>query len=136
MVALTTIWQFLLLIAMAAQLAQGHDTLVGFYSYTCLEVESIMKETITDHFNSNPTIAPGLLRMHFHDYFVSGCNASILITGSSTERIVGPNSLLRGYEVVDDAKTRLEAACLRVVSCADILALVTHDSVLLVCIYT
>ncbi|WKA00010.1 hypothetical protein VitviT2T_018406 [Vitis vinifera] len=57
----------------------------------------------------------------------SGCNASILITGSSTERIVRPNSLLRGYEVVDDAKTRLEAACPGVVSCADILALVTHQ---------
>ncbi|KAJ9687112.1 hypothetical protein PVL29_015818 [Vitis rotundifolia] len=131
MAALTTIWLFLLLIAMAAALAQGHGTRVGFYSYTCPEVESIVKETVTAHFNSNPTIAPGLLRMHFHDCFVRGCDASILIAGTSTERTAGPNSLLRGYEVVDDAKTRLEAACPGVVSCADILALAARDSVLL-----
>ncbi|KAL6329771.1 hypothetical protein AAG906_037476 [Vitis piasezkii] len=111
MAALTSILLFLLLIAMAAALAQGQGTRVGFYSYTCPEVESIVKETVTDHFNSNPTIAPGLLRMHFHDCFVRGCDASILLTGSSTERTAGPNSLLRGYEVIDDAKTRLEAAC-------------------------
>ena len=70
MVALTSILLFLLLIAMAAALAQGQGTRVGFYSYTCPEVESIVKKTVTDHFNSNPTIAPGLLRMHFHDCFV------------------------------------------------------------------
>ncbi|XP_034702525.1 peroxidase N1-like [Vitis riparia] len=116
---------------MAAALAQGQGTRVGFYSYTCPEVESIVKETVTDHFNSDPTIAPGLLRMHFHDCFVRGCDASILLTGSSTERTAGPNSLLRGYEVIDDAKTRLEAACPGVVSCADILALAARDSVLL-----
>ena len=134
MAALTSILLFLLLIAMAAALAQGQGTRVGFYSYTCPEVESIVKETLTN-FNSNPTIAPGLLRMHFHDCFVRGCDASILLTGSSTERTAGPNSLLRGYEVIDDAKTRLEAACPGVVSCADILALAARDSVLLVCIY-
>ena len=109
---------------------------VEFYSYICPEVESIVKETVTTYFNSNPTIAPGLLCMHFHDCFVQGCDASILLTGFSTERTAGPNSLLRGYEVIDDAKTRLEAACPGVVSCVDILALIARDSVLLVCIYT
>ena len=123
MAALTSILLFLLLIAMAAALAQGQGTRVGFYSYTCPYVESIVKETVTAHFNSNPTIAPGLLRMHFHDCFVRGCDASDLITGSSTERTAGPNSLLRGYEIIDDAKTRLEAACPGMVSCADIRAL-------------
>ncbi|WKA00015.1 hypothetical protein VitviT2T_018411 [Vitis vinifera] len=50
--------------------------------------------------------------MYFHDYFVQGCDAFILLTSSSTKRTDGPNSLLRRYEVIDDAKTRLEAAYL------------------------
>ncbi|XP_002269172.3 peroxidase N1 [Vitis vinifera] len=122
---------FLLLIAMAAALVQGQGTRVGFYSRTCPQAESIVQKTVNSHFQSNPAIAPGLLRMHFHDCFVQGCDASILIDGSSTEKTAGPNRLLRGYDVIDDAKTQLEAACPGVVSCADILALAARDSVVL-----
>ncbi|XP_041011739.1 peroxidase N1-like [Juglans microcarpa x Juglans regia] len=119
------------LLALDASLVHGQGTRVGFYSKTCPRVESIVRSTVQTHFGSNPAIAPGLLRMHFHDCFVHGCDASILIEGTNTERTAPPNSLLRGFEVIDDAKAKLEAACPGVVSCADILTLAARDSVFL-----
>ncbi|KAJ8647125.1 hypothetical protein MRB53_000148 [Persea americana] len=133
MAALHSYFPFFLLflLALVTSTAQGQGTRVGFYSKTCPKAEEIVRSTVQSHFRSEPTIAPGLLRMHFHDCFVHGCDASILISGSNTERTAPPNSLLRGYEVIDDAKTKLEAACPGVVSCADILALTARDSVVL-----
>ncbi|KAK9287535.1 hypothetical protein L1049_015956 [Liquidambar formosana] len=121
----------LVLFAMAETSVQGKGTRVGFYSRTCPRAESIVRSIVQSHFRSNPSIAPGLLRMHFHDCFVRGCDASILIAGPSTERTALPNLNLRGFEVIDDAKTQLEAACPGVVSCADILALAARDAVVL-----
>ncbi|KAJ0238273.1 Peroxidase 71 [Hirschfeldia incana] len=106
-------------------------TRVGFYSTTCPTAETIVRNAVTAGFNSNPRIAPGILRMHFHDCFVLGCDGSILISGANTERTARSNVNLRGFDVIDNAKTQLEAACPGVVSCADILALAARDSVVL-----
>ncbi|MQM19455.1 hypothetical protein Taro_052460 [Colocasia esculenta] len=118
-----------LLNAAAAALAQG--TRVGFYGLSCSAAEDIVRSAVETHYGDDPTVAPGLLRMHFHDCFVRGCDASILIGGASAERTALPNLGLRVYEVIDDAKAQLEAACPGVVSCADILALAARDSVAL-----
>ncbi|CAH2079889.1 unnamed protein product [Thlaspi arvense] len=107
----------------------GQGTRIGFYSTTCPNAETIVRTTVTSHFGSDPTVAPGLLRMHFHDCFVQGCDGSVLISGPNTERTAGANFNLRGFEVIDDAKAQLEAACPGVVSCADILTLAARDSI-------
>ncbi|RVW60961.1 Peroxidase 5 [Vitis vinifera] len=106
---------------------------VGFYRDKCKAAESIVKDEVEKAFERDRGIAPGLLRLHFHDCFVRGCDASILI--DSTPMNVGekngpPNvNTLRGSKVIDSAKARLEAECKGVVSCADVLAFAARDAV-------
>ncbi|VAI73282.1 unnamed protein product [Triticum turgidum subsp. durum] len=81
-----------------------------------------------------PSLAGPLLRLHFHDCFVRGCDASVLLDstkGNLAERDAKPNKSLRGFGSVERVKAKLEAACPGVVSCADVLTLMARDAVVL-----
>ena len=62
-----------------------------------------------------------------------GCDGSVLLDDNATftgEKTAVPNGgSLRGFEVVDLIKAKLEEACPGVVSCADILALAAQYAV-------
>lgn len=58
-----------------------------------------------------------------------GCDASLLLDGSDSEKTAFASFTVRGYDVIDDAKAAVEAVCPGVVSCADILVLATRDAV-------
>lgn len=68
--------------------------------------------------------------------YLQGCDGSILLDDTPTftgEKTAGPNNnSLRGYDVVDNIKSNVEASCPQVVSCADILAVAARDSVVAV----
>ncbi|KAK4481818.1 hypothetical protein RD792_012729 [Penstemon davidsonii] len=107
---------------------------VAFYKSTCPRAESIVRGVVQQRFKTDRSITAALLRMHFHDCFVRGCDASILIDSTrskSSEKDAGPNLTVRGFDLIDAAKKAVEAACPSTVSCADIITLATRDSVVL-----
>ncbi|CAN6164168.1 unnamed protein product [Urochloa humidicola] len=107
---------------------------VGYYSNTCPNAEAIVREEMEKIISAAPSLAGPFLRLHFHDCFVRGCDASVLLnsTGSNmAERDAEPNKSLRGFDSVDRVKAKLEAACPNTVSCADVLAIMARDAVVL-----
>lgn len=104
-----------------------------FYDETCPRALSIVNSTVLEAISQELRIGASLLRLHFHDCFVNGCDGSILLDDTSTftgEKTAVPNNnSARGFEVVDRIKRNLENACSGVVSCADILAIAARDSV-------
>ncbi|XP_062113728.1 peroxidase 44-like [Humulus lupulus] len=131
MTKMMILMSFLLLLLSPCVFAQLS---INFYRVSCPNAEQIVKQVVREEFAKDSSITAGLLRMHFHDCFVRGCDASILINSTSSkssEKTAGPNLTVRGYEIIDEAKRRLEAACPSKVSCADIITLATRDSVAL-----
>ncbi|KAK9155842.1 hypothetical protein Sjap_003322 [Stephania japonica] len=119
--------QVSLVVLFTLRLANADGLSAGFYIKTCPSVEAIVRETTTSYIYRAPTLAAPLLRLHFHDCFVRGCDGSILVNSTKNnqaEKSALPNQFLRGYQVVDAAKAAVEKACPGVVSCADILALI------------
>ncbi|CAN6285041.1 unnamed protein product [Urochloa humidicola] len=115
----------------AAVVARGQLT-DDFYDDCCPDAEDIVKARVSAAMKAEPRMGASLLRLHFHDCFVNGCDGSILLDGSNSEKLAGPNlNSVRGFEVVDAIKADLEKACPGVVSCADVLALAAKYGVLL-----
>jgi len=107
---------------------------VGYYSKTCPNVEAIVRNETAKIIAAAPSLAGPLLRLHFHDCFVRGCDASVLLEsngGNKAEKDAKPNKSLRGFGSVERVKAKLEAACPNTVSCADVLTLMARDAVVL-----
>ncbi|CAN4095610.1 unnamed protein product [Withania somnifera] len=89
----------------------------------------MVKNTVRSASSMDPTLPGKLLRLFFHDCFVEGCDASILLEGNGTERSDPANKSLGGFSVIETAKRVLEIFCPATVSCADIVALAARDAV-------
>ncbi|CAN1327737.1 Peroxidase 24 [Linum perenne] len=98
----------------------------------CPQLESIVRNITWNRVATDFTLVPKLLRLHFHDCIVAGCDASILLDSTPTniaEKDAIPNLSVGGYKVIDEIKDAVEKACPGAVSCADILALACRDAV-------
>ncbi|KAL5573272.1 hypothetical protein UlMin_022869 [Ulmus minor] len=104
---------------------------LGFYTKSCPKAEKIVKDFVHEHIHNAPSLAASLIRMHFHDCFVRGCDASVLLnsTSGNAERDAVPNQTLRGFDFIDRIKSLLEAECPGTVSCADVIALASRDAI-------
>ncbi|KAL6849953.1 hypothetical protein ACP4OV_020580 [Aristida adscensionis] len=115
--------------ARAGLLESNPGLAYNFYAKSCPSVDSIVRSVTWAQVAANPALPARLLRLHFHDCFVKGCDASILLDNAQSEKTAGPNLSVGGYEVIDAIKTQLEQACPGVVSCADIVAMAARDAV-------
>ncbi|PNT22227.2 hypothetical protein POPTR_008G022248v4 [Populus trichocarpa] len=117
---------FLLNIACQAQLSPA------FYDSSCPNAISAIRTAIRSAIASDRRMAASLIRLHFHDCFVQGCDASILLDETlsiqSEKTALGNLNSARGYNVIDKAKTEVEKICPGVVSCADIIAVAARDA--------
>ncbi|KAH7833833.1 hypothetical protein Vadar_010187 [Vaccinium darrowii] len=107
---------------------------VSFYETKCPDLESIVRKHLKKVFKEDIGQAAGLLRVHFHDCFVQGCDASVLLDGSASgpsEQEAPPNLTLRSeaFEIINDLRELVHKHCGRVVSCADITALAAREAV-------
>ncbi|KAK3205022.1 hypothetical protein Dsin_019068 [Dipteronia sinensis] len=103
-----------------------------FYSKTCPNVLQIVRREVMKAIKVETRMAASLIRLHFHDCFVNGCDASLLLDGSDSEKLALANlNSARGFEAVDTIKAAVESQCSGVVSCADILTIAARDSSLL-----
>ncbi|MFQ6632441.1 hypothetical protein Gotur_009121 [Gossypium turneri] len=108
-----------------------------FYDNLCPQALPAIKRIVEAAVHREPRMGASLLRLHFHDCFVNGCDGSLLLDSTSafeTEKNARGNfNSVRGFEVVDQIKAEVDRVCGRpVVSCADILAVAARDSVLAV----
>ncbi|KDP22346.1 hypothetical protein JCGZ_26177 [Jatropha curcas] len=103
-----------------------------YYNRTCPQAEKIILETVQNASMHDTKVPARILRMFFHDCFIRGCDASILLDsapGNKAEKDGPPNVSVRSFYVIDDAKAKLEMACQNTVSCADIIAVAARDVV-------
>ncbi|XP_010905285.1 peroxidase 35 [Elaeis guineensis] len=110
----------------------------NYYANTCPNVENIVREVVTKKFKQTFVTVPAVLRLFFHDCFVNGCDASVIVasTADNTAEKDHPDNLSLagdGFDTVIKAKAAVDAVsqCRNKVSCADILAIATRDVVAL-----
>ncbi|CAN6169243.1 unnamed protein product [Urochloa humidicola] len=122
------------MVASLASASGAAELTADYYSETCPQALPTIKLLVGAAILREPRMGASLVRLHFHDCFVNGCDGSILL--DDTDDMIGEktakpnNNSVRGYDVIDTIKSAVNTVCLgNVVSCADIVAVAARDSV-------
>ncbi|XP_068645996.1 lignin-forming anionic peroxidase-like [Aristolochia californica] len=104
----------------------------SFYDKSCPNALSTIRTSMRRAVSRERRMAASLIRLHFHDCFVQGCDASLLLDATSSftgeKNAPGNANSTRGFEVIEDAKSEVEKMCPGVVSCSDVLAVAARDA--------
>ncbi|RWR92204.1 peroxidase P7-like protein [Cinnamomum micranthum f. kanehirae] len=103
-----------------------------FYDQACPQALPMIKMVVEQAISREPRMGASLLRLHFFDCLVNGCDGSLLLDdfpGFTREKTAAHNlNSVRGFEVVDQINAAVDWAYYgSVVSCADILAIAAND---------
>jgi peroxidase len=113
------------------QQLQGLD--YYYYDKSCPRLQMMVRFNVWAALRNDTRMAASLLRLHFHDCIVDGCDASVLLDDTENmkgEKNAAPNrNSLRGFDVIDSIKADVEKFCPFTVSCADILTLAAREAV-------
>ncbi|XP_072973721.1 peroxidase 45-like [Typha angustifolia] len=107
----------------------------SYYANICPNLETIVHDVIKQKSGESVIVAPGVLRLYFHDCFVNGCDASImLISPTQDDEWHSPDDMsltAEGFNAIVSAKVAVDSdpQCNSKVSCADILAIAARDVV-------
>ncbi|XP_047152636.1 peroxidase 45-like [Vigna umbellata] len=110
---------------------------VDYYRNTCPNVESIVRRAVEMKLQQTDVTVPATLRLFFHDCFVRGCDASVMLASTNhTSEKDNPIDLSLagdGFDTVIKAKAAVDSVpgCQNKVSCSDILAMATRDVIAL-----
>uniref|UniRef100_A0ACD6A0W3 Uncharacterized protein n=1 Tax=Avena sativa TaxID=4498 RepID=A0ACD6A0W3_AVESA len=128
----------LLALALAATRCAAQQLQPNYYAATCPDVEKIVRDAVTLKVQQTPVAVGATVRLFFHDCFVQGCDASVILVSTknnTAEKDHVSNLSLAGdgFDTVIQAKAAVDAVpqCTNLVSCADILAMATRDVIAL-----
>ncbi|XP_008239361.1 PREDICTED: peroxidase 21 [Prunus mume] len=107
---------------------------LNYYSESCPKAEEIIKQEVTKLYYEHGNTAVSWLRNLFHDCFVQGCDASLLlesVNGIESEKASGRSFGMRNFKYVNTIKKAVENECPSTVSCADVVALSARDGIVM-----
>ncbi|KAJ6689751.1 hypothetical protein OIU85_006099 [Salix viminalis] len=82
------------------------------YAPTCPSVFEIVKKEMECEVRSDPRNAALIVRLHFHDCFVQGCDGSVLLDDTITlqgeKKASASINSLGGFQIIDRIKSKID----------------------------